>query len=126
MWKEDLPRNCPPDNAFEMERKVYRFIKNREPQERDFYPYIKLYPNKRLKNICKAYALSFFDTKENAIKARSNAKNDVGNYIAEVQIIRETGRNIYTQKSGHYSTWLYETWNYSNFAIENIERIDED
>ncbi len=127
MWKEKLPKNCPPENAFEMEKTVFRLLTGKYPQEKDFYNYVKLFPNNsRYKKMCKAYSLSSFDTKENAINAKKKSKrNDIGNYICEMQITKEVGRNVFSKKTGHFSTWIYSSWEYSNFAINNIEQIDE-
>ena len=127
MWKEKLPNNCPPNDTFEMNRTVYRFLKGIQPQDEDFLPYVWLYPdNPRYRNICKAYALSSFDTKENALKSRNNSKRkkNIGNYICEVSITEEVGKNVFNNNTGHFSTWLYNSWNYSNFVVNNIEEID--
>jgi hypothetical protein len=128
MWKEELPKNCPPENAFEMEQTVFRLLIGEQQQEKDFYSYVRLFPeNSRYKNMCKAYSLSTFNTKENAINAKKKSKrNDIGNYVCEMQITNEVGKNVFSEKTGHFSTWIYSSWEYSNFAINNIEQIDED
>ena len=127
MWKEELPENCPPEEAFEMKQTVFRLLKDKEPQESDFYSFIKLNPdNNRYKNLCKAYAISSFNTKENVLIAKKKSKRNIGNYVCEMEITKEVGKNDFTVKSGHFSTWIYSSWEYTNFAINNIEKIDED
>lgn len=126
MWKEELPKNCPPKEAFEMKQTVFRLLKDKQPKESDFYSFIKLNPNNhRYKNVCKAYAISSFNTKENVIKAKKKSNRDIGNYVCEMTITIEVGKNIFSRKTGHFSTWIYSSWEYSNFAINNIEKINE-
>ena len=129
MWKEELPKNCPPETAEEVEDKVYRIIKETEPTEGDFFPYIKLYPrNSRYKNLCKAYAVSFFDTIENAKKAFVSAQSRnryLGEYIAEYNMSKDLGRCEYKKESGHYSIWFYSSWNFNNFEPATIIPVNE-
>lgn len=67
MWKEVLPDKCPTDKAVDLECDVYRITKSNTPCDNDFIIYAKLYPqNDRYKHVCKAYAISFYNTLENA------------------------------------------------------------
>jgi len=129
MWKEELPLNCPPENAAEMDLEAYRIIKDEEPEESDFLPYALLYPeNIRYRNLCEAYALSSFDSSVSAIKTFKNALKRgklIGNFVARFEIIHSDGKNIYNKRTGHISTWLYSNKTYSQFRCKEIKRINE-
>jgi len=129
MWKENLPNDCPPETAEEIEEKVFRIVKDEEPTPDDFKPYAKLYPNnKRYKNLCRAYAVSFFDTLENATKAFLSAKTRnrcLGKYVVEYKMSKNFGCCEYKKESGHYSIWFYSNWNFNNFDPIRIIPINE-
>lgn len=119
MWKEILPENCPPVNAKETTIEVFRILKNSTASEDDFKPYAIMYPNNsRYKTLCKAYAISFYDSLQNAEIARNqalNRGNNIGDYIGQFTLLATHGRNEFKPKTGHYSTWLYASWEFQNF-----------
>ena len=124
MWKEELPINCPPEIAKEMETLAYRILKEEEPQESDFLTYVDLYPgNNRYKTLCEAFALSSFDSIQNAKAAWKRGKV-IGGYIGEIQIEPSDGKNDVNQKTGHISTWLYETRANNQFECTDINPIN--
>ena len=96
MYKEILPFNCPPINSKESDIEVYRIIKSELPSENDFVIYANLYPNnERYKSLCKAYAISFYDSVQNAKKAleeATNRGNNIGSFIAQYQLKDTDGR----------------------------------
>ncbi|MFA7122472.1 MAG: hypothetical protein WC212_00315 [Candidatus Delongbacteria bacterium] len=124
MWKENLPDKCPPIEAIEMNNICYRVLKKNEPSEKDFIPLFKDSP--RYRQICQAYAISFFDTYDNAVANfyKTLEKGKVlGNYIAEYSVIETDGRQLFNRKNGHISVWFYSTWNLNNFIPINISSI---
>jgi len=129
MWKEELPMNCPPESAKEMETSAYRILKEEVPQESDFLPYVHLYPdNSRYKTLCEAFALSSFDSIQNAKAAWKRAFKKgkvIGGYICEIQIKPSDGKNNLNQKTGHISTWLYDTRANNLFECTDINPINE-
>tara|TARA_Y100000589_G_scaffold329390_1_gene375857 strand:+ start:111544 stop:111936 length:393 start_codon:yes stop_codon:yes gene_type:complete len=128
MWKEELPMNCPPESAEEMKISAYRILKEEEPQESDFLPYIHLYPNNsRYKSLCEAFALSFFDSIQNAKAAWKKASKRgkvIGGYIGKIQIEPSDGKNNLNKKTGHISTWLYNTRANNLFECTDINPIN--
>lgn len=128
MWKEKLPVDCPPSSAKELDFEAYRILKSEVPNEKDFLPYVYLHPeNNRYKTLCEAYAISSFDSINNAIKAWKRALKrgkKIGTHIAKVEISKSDGKNDFNPKSGHFSTWLYESKNYDTFECVNIKIID--
>lgn len=129
MWKESLPENCPPTTATELEQDVFRILQNEISAESDFTPYVKLYPNnRRYKNFCKAYAISFYDCIENAIEANNIALKKgkaIGNYIGQFKLTLNDGRSEYSLSNGHFSTWFYSAWKWKNFNCSIVTQINE-
>lgn len=129
MWKETLPENCPPTTATELEQDVFRILQNGTSTENDFTPYVKLYPdNKRYKNFCKAYAISFYDNVENAREAYKIALirgKTIGNYIGQFTLTPNDGKSEYTPSNGHFSTWFYNSWEFNNFNCSFVTSINE-
>lgn len=129
MWKETLPENCPPTTATELEQDVFRILQNETSTENDFTPYVKLYPdNKRYKNLCKAYAISFYDNIENAKEAYKIALTrgkTIGNYIGQFTLTPNDGKSEYTSSNGHFSTWFYNSWDFNDFDCSFVTSINE-
>lgn len=129
MWKEILPINCPPASAKETTIYAFRILKESTPSEEDFKPYARLYPeNQRYSNLCKAYAISFYDTLENAKTAWKDALdrgNNIGNHVGKFLILEAHGRNELKPKTGHYSTWFYSSWDFQNFNPSFVTAINE-
>ncbi len=129
MWKEVLPNNCPPDSAKEEKVDVFRILKESNPSEDDFIPYARLYSeNPRYKALCKAYAISFYDSIENAKNAWEDALtrgNNIGNYIGQFSLLEIHGKNEFKPKTGHYSTWFYSDWEFQNFNTSFVTAINE-
>lgn len=129
MWKEELPINCPPESAKEIETVAYRILKEEKPQESDFLPYVHLYPkNNRYKKLCEAFALSSFDSITNAMGAWKRALKrgkKIGEYIAKIKIESCDGKSELKPKNGHISTWLYDTRTNNLFECMDINSINE-
>jgi hypothetical protein len=129
MWKENLPSDCPPKEAIEIKSKVFRILKEEIPSEIDFTPYSRLYPdNERYRYLCKAFAVSFYNSFQNAKKSWSEAyqrENNLGNYIGEYEINESDGKSTYLSNTGHYSTWFYSTWNFRSFNPISIKAIND-
>lgn len=120
MWKEALPEKCPPESATGINRKVFRAINSNTLTEDDFQCYAVA--NVRYKNICKAYAISFFDTTEKILEAFKRKK--LGNFIAEIELKENHGVAHFDKDSGHLSVWFYNTWEFSNFTILSLTQVN--
>jgi hypothetical protein len=129
MWKETLPENCPPETARGLEQDVFRILQNEIPTANDFIPYAKLYPNnKRYKNLCKAYAISFYDNLENTKEAYKFALKRgkiIGKYIGKFKLTVKDGLSEYDSRNGHISTWFYKSWDFNNFNCSFVTSINE-
>jgi hypothetical protein len=62
MYKEKLPKNCPPKSAVENDLVIlYRIFQGNKLDANEFLPYNILYPNNnRFQQMCDAFAISFY------------------------------------------------------------------
>lgn len=129
MWKENLPINCPPSSATESKIEVFRILKESIPTEDDFKPYAKIYlDNPRYETLCKAYAVSFYDTLQNAKIAWKDALDrgkNIGSHIGQFTVLETDGRNEFKPKTGHYSAWFYSAWDVQNFNPSFVSAIND-
>ncbi len=129
MWKEKLPSNCPPSAATESTMEVYRILKDATPTEDDFKPYARIYMNNpRYKTLCSAYAISFYNSIQNAKTAWKDAfdrGNNLGSHIGQFTVLEIHGKNQFKQKTGHYSSWFYSSWDFKNFNPSFISAIND-
>lgn len=130
MYKEVLPDNCPPSTATEMECVVFRLFMKNEISKDEFIPYaISKKDNPRYNNLCAAYAVSFYDSYDNAIVAYKEAVKRESElamctFIAALKLKKEYGRGEQKKKSGHINIWLYNSWNFRNFDVISIKEIN--
>lgn len=130
MWKEDLPERCPTNKAIDYEGSVFRVTKTNTPSIDDFKVYAKLYPdNPRYKQLCEAYAISFYDTLSNAKEAVQKSierNNKLGDYIAHYNLCKDDGKSHLNGSSGHINTWFYSKSQFDIFSPINISEVNED
>jgi putative alpha-1,2-mannosidase len=117
-----LPDNCPPDDAVEIRRNMFRITTEDVVTEADLVPYARMYRQDRF-NQCIAYALSFYDSLEGAIKALESAKargRHLGNYVIETTIRPEHGCAVAGNSNGHHSIWLYKGVSPADFPVHGV------
>ncbi|MEO8149055.1 MAG: hypothetical protein ABI723_15525 [Bacteroidia bacterium] len=124
MFQSNLPLNCPPTDAHEDEKWLYRILKSTSVCEEEFENYVTIYSHKvEYKKMCGAYAISLYELKEKAIE---NAKKNpvIGTYITKILIKPQYGKlHCGNTKTGHYNLWLYTTFDASKVEHELIEPI---
>jgi len=118
--------DCPPSDYKPIDRIGFRWVFKDRLHRNNFLPPLAITP-KRIRDKmfeaeyskCAGYALSFFDSVENAIKRylniynkRKNFSTTVGEYIARVEIKSDDGVASEPDKNGHFE--LHE------FSITNI------
>lgn len=70
-WAEDLPVNCPPNDAIEPDGPYYRLADTYPPANEDFLSHFSLFPKRNYTGReCKAKSLSVFSTMEACENAR--------------------------------------------------------
>jgi len=126
MYKEKLPKNCPPKSAIENDDDLilFRIFIDSQLSESEFISYNNLYRNDpRFQKICEAFAVSFFITSEKALdkcKELFETKNKkIGRFIAQVKLKPKIGKYNVSSK-GHCNVWFY-----ANFQIsDDIKLLD--
>ncbi|MFH1115180.1 MAG: hypothetical protein V1792_14820 [Pseudomonadota bacterium] len=112
----NLGIECPPDNYEQEERDSFRFVKD-TGENNNFLPPLVIKPKRihsgqfknDLNEICSGYALSFFDTLDNAIEyfaelrqQMSNAYKSVGTHIARGLLAECDGVMSNPDSDGHF------------------------
>lgn len=126
-----LPEDCPPIEAIQPESalKFFRILPTETLGEHAFLSYRQLYPeNKRYRNLCIAFAVSMFTSKDNAIATyrASMIRNKVlGTHLAELVLQPEHGKYELNPMNGHCSFWFYESCIFEQISCVKIIRIDE-
>lgn len=123
MYKENLPENCPPIEADGQEIFLYRAFAGDSLVDTEFIPYV--YINDNFKETCRAYGLSFFLERDKLLKRmRKLIESGIYNYIAKILIKPEFGKLLLTgTKTGHYTLWLYDTFDISLISEIEIYKI---
>lgn len=127
MFLKELPKNCPPKDAFSSEKILFRIFIEREFSKNEFIPYVDLYPeNRRYKQLCIAYSLSFYNDYDNAKNAYYDAlerNKKLGNFIAKLRINANLGK-FFTNDSKHYNFWIYDDELISEIEFMEIQEIE--
>ena len=132
MDKLDIP--CPPRHYENSKRVAYRWVFKSMEDERNFKPqYFKSpkYSNDPLdEKKCQALGLSFFDSKENAVRMfnfwlnlmGNNAYKFLGKNVAEGNLLIDDGVNSDIDEHGHFTHHPYKEENYK-VVFSIIEKL---
>lgn len=118
IYSEELPNNCPPEDAAPPASKYYRIGSN-PPQEEDFFSHRKLYPFKAFKvGECRARSVSIFDTLESVDIIRNIAPTLKNKYVLEVDLVEKDGVVLQTgNNNNHYSWWKSANFDFNNCTV---------
>ena len=108
MWFENLPLNCPPNNAIRPSNFLcFRLVSQYPPTIEDYYSQRKIYPERKFHaNECRARSLSVFNDKSECeiIKKLPPHREK---HIVALRLVPECGVVKQTGKSKtHYSWWV--------------------
>ena len=128
MYKEKLPKNCPPQSAVENDTVIlYRIFHGNQLNASEFIPYNRLYPeNKRFQKMCDAFAISFYTDYDSALSKYQEILGKgkkMGNFIAKLRIKANSGQLKINQSTGHCNFWFYEHFDLSN-DVECFEIVE--
>jgi hypothetical protein len=108
-FREELPDNCPPEDAFEPENLiVYRMVETIPPTERDFYSHAIIYPDRKYKykvSDCELRSVSVF-AKINECKLPIKIPANRGRKIVRL-ILNVSSGKVRQGTTSHYSWWIY-------------------
>ncbi|MEN8218163.1 MAG: hypothetical protein ABFS56_17690 [Pseudomonadota bacterium] len=125
MYKEKLPKNCPPKSAVENDIVIlYRIFQGNKLDASEFIPYNRLYPdNKRFQQMCDAFAISFYTDYDCALskyKEILGKGKKMGNFIAKLKIKQKSGKLKINCRTGHCNFGFYERFDIYN-DVECLE-----
>ena len=113
-YREDLPNNCPPEDAAPLDETAYffRLVDQYPPAEGDFDSVWKTQPGRheRLPDECIAKGVSLFDNPR-ALEARTRQGNFSDKVTCLVRVTPESGP--VRQGTSHHHTW----WPFRDYDI---------
>jgi len=126
-WLEELPDNCPPEDATApSEFECYRIVWNNVPNDKDFHSYKKLFPNRNFTlSECRVCSASILTDSEDAkrvlgvIPDRENRKIVRLTLEKGAGLIKHTPSRTRLNLKSHHSWWVKQ--DYRAFV-----KIDED
>ena len=114
MYREALPKNCPPPDAqeIESERIVYRLVRNNPPTEDDFRSQRLEHPESNFRNIteCQARGLSVFADLEET-RSVSERPGFQGAMTCQITLASGAGKIILTGRKSHHTWWPLASFN---------------
>lgn len=128
MYKEKLPKNCPPKGAQENtdDLILFRIFKGNRLSAEEFKPYNRQFPdNQKFQKQCQAFGVSFFTSFEKALDKCKDRK--LGNFIAKVKLKPGAGKYKITPYTGHCNVWFYEDFHVPNdIELLSIKEVSYD
>lgn len=118
-WPSDYPQNIivPPEDAFDLNHRLYRAVLNDPPESADFVASYKdpgqmhLGRKESVRNNPKFYATSFFDTFDSLSAMMKESPQLFSNKkIAEGDVTSHHGKGLNGSRHNphHLSVWLYD------------------
>lgn len=125
MYKLTLPPNCPLGGAEERDVALYRILLGATLTDGDLRSHVESYPENRYAGHCKAYGISLFEKRDDAIRACQEAKTRnrlLGAYVGRIQVKPDHGKLHGTK--GHYTLWLYPQVDAKKIACRDIVKVE--
>lgn len=121
-WVEELPKNCPPEEAASPNRKkFYRLCKNRPPKNTDFLSQRTENPTRTFAGIseCILRSVSIWESKQKCLEQKK-FPTQKDKLLAEFELKVDDGLILSTFKDSHYSWWRSKSFNpKKTLIIEN-------
>ena len=111
-WSENLPEQCPPDNAFDPDGLVfYRLCETAPPTDQDFKSQRAICPTYVYKNVteCIAHSLSIWDNVEKCLNLLKLPRHK-GKAAMKLELTTNDGLVLQTFKPNHYSWWKTQSF----------------
>lgn len=119
-WFEELPDQCPPDDAVECKGLYYRIANGDPVTSEDFFSQRKMYPDKAFKgegiDECVIKSVSLFSEKSEVMKRMKLPKFKKAT-IVKIQLTAKDGVMKKTFGFAHYSWWRSKYFNVSQAII---------
>lgn len=118
-WYEELPPDCPPEEA-ETPQSHYFRLGNIPPTDSDFWSHRRKFPFKKFHvNECIARSLSVFDKKESAEHLKMLLPSMRLKPIFQLELEAKDGLILQTGIDLHHFSW----WRSIDFDIHNLKII---
>lgn len=119
IWAENLPEDCPPQEAFAPQEQVFYRLGNNPPVEYDFDSHRKRQPDTFFKvSECQARSLSVLDTLESAEAFRKlPALRNKNLAIIKMVLNESDGLVLQTGNNKNHFSW----WKSAKFVLQNFE-----
>lgn len=119
-WYEELPPDCPPEEAFAPGAIYFRLGKI-PPDESDFWSHRKRFPDKFFQTTeCVARSVSVFDSMEAVEKLKRSFPMMAKKLIYQIDLMPKDGLVLQTGEEEHHFSW----WRSTQFEMASIKKID--
>ena len=119
-WYEELPPDCPPDEAYSPEGCYFR-LGSIPPDDSDFWSHRQRFPRKVFQvSECVARSLSVFDDKESVEKLKRLIPAMRSKPIFQVDLTEKDGLIQQTGNDVHHFSW----WRSTEFDLSMIKIFD--
>ena len=119
-WYEELPPDCPPDEAYSPEGCYFR-LGSIPPDDSDFWSHRQRFPHKVFQvSECFARSLSVFDDKESVEKLKRLVPAMRSKPIFQVDLTEKNGLIQQTGNDVHHFSW----WRSTEFDSSRIKTFD--
>jgi len=120
-WFEELPPNCPPDEAFPPEITFFR-LGSIPPDDSDFWSHRQRFPHKIFQvGECIARSLSVFDDLEAVRRLKRLLPSMRSRPIFQVELTKKDGLVQQTGNDLHHFSW----WRSTEFDLNTIKILEK-
>lgn len=108
-WKPHLPDDCPPDDAYPTNERVYRLADKADVDEQDFLSYRELYPDRQWEGVsdCVASGISVYTDPEGIRQLQRRVKSMRRKQVISGVLTPNHGKMKHTPSETHPS---HHTW----------------
>jgi hypothetical protein len=118
-WFEELPKDCPPKEAFSPGNSFYR-IGSIPPADNDFWSHRKRFPYRFFQvSECVAHSLSVFDDREAVERLQRLLPAMRGKPLLKLDLIASDGMIQQTGNDPHHFSW----WRSTQFDLQTIKIV---
>lgn len=120
-WFEELPLDCPPQEAFSPEKSYFR-LGSIPPDNSDFWSHRRRFPHKVFQvNECLARSLSVFDDLEAVRRLKRLLPSMRSKSIFQIDLVEKDGLIQQTGNDLHHFSW----WRSTEFDLKTIKIIEK-